>query len=258
MNNPMSRRKRLTLLLALALSSASAETVQVAAASDLKFVLDELAERYRKAYPQADPVRVTYGSSGHFAAQIQNGAPFTLFLSADSTYAKRLEDAGLTVRGTRRDYAVGRLVIWVPKGSPLNVAKLGPAALRDPRVRRVAIANPDHAPYGQAALSLLRYHQLGAALQGKFVLGENIAQAAQYASTAADAGILAYSIVKAPSFAALGGTYWLAPLKEHMRLQQQMVMLRNGENTRRFWGFILSPQAREVFRRYGFVLPREP
>ncbi|GAA5534035.1 molybdate ABC transporter substrate-binding protein [Deinococcus aluminii] len=253
----MSRVKLLALLAALALPSAAAETVQVAAASDLKFALDELAAQYRRAYPKADPVQITYGSSGNFAAQIQNGAPFTLFLSADSSYAKRLEDAGLTVRGTRRDYAVGRLVVWVPKGSPVDVAKLGPAALNDPRIRKVAIANPEHAPYGKAALSLLKFHKLDAALGGKFVLGENIAQAAQYASTAADAGLLAYSIVKAPSFAALGGTYWLAPLNEHLRLQQQMVILKNGENTRRFWGFILGLQAREVFKRYGFVLPRE-
>ncbi|ACO47882.1 molybdate ABC transporter substrate-binding protein [Deinococcus deserti] len=246
-----------TVLVALALGGARAETAQVAAASDLKFVLDELISRYRQLYPTADPVQVSYGSSGNFAAQIRNGAPFTMFLSADSSYARKLEEAGLTVRGTRRDYAIGRLVIWVPKGSPVDVARLGPAALNDPRVRKIAIANPAHAPYGQAALSLLRSYKLESTLKGKFVLAENIAQAAQFASTAADGGILAYSLVKAPSFAALGGEYWLAPLGQHQRLQQQMVIIKNGENTRRLWSFLLSPRAREVFRQYGFVLPRE-
>ncbi|GGK17510.1 molybdate ABC transporter substrate-binding protein [Deinococcus malanensis] len=244
-------------LLALTFGGVRAETAQIAAASDLKFALDDLVARYREAYPRADPVQISYGSSGNFAAQIQNGAPFTMFLSADSSYARKLEDAGLTVRGTRRDYAIGRLVIWVPRGSSVDVARLGPAALNDPRVRKIAIANPAHAPYGQAALSLLRTYKLEPTLKGKFVLAENIAQAAQFASTAADAGILAYSLVKAPSFAALRGHYWLAPLGSHQRLQQQMVIIKNGENTRRFWSFILSPQARAVFKRYGFVLPRE-
>ena len=248
----------LTLAVALlSLGTASAETVQIAAASDLRYALDDLIAGYRKAYPAAESVQVSYGSSGNFYAQIRNGAPFTLFLSADSSYPGLLEDAKLTVRGTRREYAIGRVVVWLPKGSPLDVEKLGPEVLTDAAVRKVAIANPDHAPYGKAALSLLDFHRIRAAVSGKFVLGENIAQAAQYASTAADAGILALSIVKAPTFAALGGRYWLAPLNEHLRLQQQMVVLRNGQNTRRFWGFILSPDARSVFRKYGFVLPRE-
>lgn len=254
---PNSLLTRLALTLALLSGSSLAETVQVAAASDLKFVLDELVTAYRLAYPKADPVQVSYGSSGNSYAQIQNGAPFTLFLSADSSYTKKLEVAGLTVKGTRRDYATGRVVLWVPKDSPLDVEKLGPAALSDPRVRKIAIANPEHAPYGRAAVSLLAHYKLAESLKGKFVLGENIAQAAQYASTAADAGILALSIVKAPSFAAQGGRYWLAPLNGHERLQQQMVILKNGENTRRFWGFILSPDARALFKKYGFVLPRE-
>ncbi|AFZ68025.1 molybdate ABC transporter substrate-binding protein [Deinococcus peraridilitoris] len=246
-----------SVLLALTIGSAHAETARVAAASDLKFVLDELAAQYRAAFPKADPLLISYGSSGNFYAQIQNGAPFTLYLSADSSYPAKLEQAGLTVRGTRRDYAIGRLVIWVPKNSPLDVARLGPRALSDPRVRKVAIANPEHAPYGAAALTLLDHHRIGKALKGKFVVGENIAQAAQYASTAADAGILALSIVKAPAFEALGGTYWLAPLSHHLRLRQQMVIVRDGQNTRQFWGFLLSPAARELFRKYGFVLPRE-
>ena len=249
-----------TLALTFALLSfgtVSAETVQIAAASDLKYALDELIGAYKKTYPTADPVQVSYGSSGNYYAQIQNGAPFTLFLSADSSYPKMLEDANVAVKGTRRDYAIGRVVVWVPKGSSVDVEKLGPEALTDPSVKKVAIANPDHAPYGKAALSLLDFHKIRPAVSGKFVLGENIAQAAQYASTAADAGILALSIVKAPTFAALGGKYWLAPLNEHVRLQQQMIILKNGVNTRRFWGFILSADARTVFKKYGFVLPRE-
>ncbi|SEI65535.1 molybdate transport system substrate-binding protein [Deinococcus reticulitermitis] len=247
-----------SLVLALLGTPARAEVVQVAAAADLKFVLDELVEAYRKAYPRAEPVRVSYGSSGNFFAQIRSGAPYTLYLSADSRYPLELERAGLTLKGTRRDYAVGRLVIWVPKGSPIDIARLGPQALSDPRVRRVALANPEHAPYGAAALSLLDHYGLTAALKPKFVYGENIAITAQYAQTAADAGILALSIAKAPSFAALGGSYWLAPLGTHRALKQQLVILKEGPNTRRFWSFVLSAPARELFRKYGFVLPREP
>ena len=246
-----------TLILSALPSMAQAETVQIAAASDLKFALDDLILSYRATYPKAEPVSVSYGSSGNFYAQIQAGAPFTLFLSADSSYPAQLEAAGLTLRGTRRDYAIGRLVVWVPKDSPLEVETLGPRVLSDPRVKKIALANPEHAPYGKAAISLLEHYKIKDSLSGKFVLGENIAQAAQYAQTAADAGILALSIVKAPSFAALGGRYWLAPLSEHIRLEQQMVVLKNGENTRRFWSFILSPSARATFKKFGFVLPRE-
>lgn len=250
--------KKLALTLALfCFGTGSAETVQIAAASDLKYALDELIVAYKKSYPTADPVQVSYGSSGNFYTQIQNGAPFTLFLSADSSYPKMLEDANLVVKGTRREYAIGRVVVWVPKGSPVDVEKLGPEVLTDQNIKKVAIANPDHAPYGKAALSLLDFYKIKSIVSSKFVLGENIAQAAQYASTAADAGILALSIVKAPTFAALGGKYWLAPLNEHVRLQQQMIIVKNGQNTRRFWGFILSADARTVFKKYGFVLPQE-
>lgn len=249
--------RRAALLGLLQWGAAGAETVQVAAASDLKFVLDELVARYRVTYPQADPVNVSYGSSGNFFAQIRNGAPYTLYLSADRKYPQELERAGLTVRGTRRDYAIGRLVIWVPRGSPLEVAKLGPQVLTDPRVRKVAIANPQHAPYGEAALGLLRHYGLEQQLRPRFVIGENIAVTAQYAGAAADAGLLALSIVKAPSFQALGGQYWLAPLNTHPPLRQQMVMLKDSPNTRRFWGFVASSAARDLFRKYGFLLPGE-
>ncbi|MFN3266827.1 MAG: molybdate ABC transporter substrate-binding protein, partial [Deinococcales bacterium] len=151
----------------------------------------------------------------------------------------------------------GRLVLWVPKTSALDITKLGPRALTDPRVRKIAIANPQHAPYGEAALTLLETFGLSDALRNKFVYGENIALTAQYAQTAADAGILALSIVKAPSFAALGGRYWLAPLESHKRLDQQMVILKEGKNTRRFWTFIASAEARALLAKYGFELPKE-
>ncbi len=253
----LKRTLPLALILTALSSAAYAETVQIAAASDLKFALDDLISSYQKRYPKAEPVNVSYGSSGNFFAQIQAGAPFTLFLSADASYPAQLEAANLTLKGTRRDYAIGRLVVWVPKDSPLEVETLGPQVLTDPRVKKIALANPEHAPYGKAAISLLEHYKLADTLKSKFVLGENIAQAAQYAQTAADAGILALSIVKAPSFAASGGRYWLAPLSEHIPLRQQMVVLKNGENTRRFWSFILSPSARETFKKFGFVLPRE-
>ena len=144
----------------------------------MKYALDELITVYRKSYPAADAVQVSYGSIGNFYTQMQNGAPFTLFLSADSSYPKMMEDASLVVRGTRREYAIGRVVVWVAKGSPVDVEKLGPAVLIDQSIEKIAIANPDHTPYGKAALSLLNFYKIKTTVFGKFVLGENIVQAA--------------------------------------------------------------------------------
>src|SRR5206468_9754557 len=163
-----------------------AQGLTVAAASDLQSALPAIASRFENATGQ--PVRLTFGSSGNFFAQIQNGAPFDLFLSADIDYPRRLASSGLAERGSLREYAVGRVVLWTRTDSGVDV-KRGLAVLEDSRVRRIAIANPEHAPYGRAAVAALRHEGLYDRVRDKFVLGENISQAAQFAdSGSADVG----------------------------------------------------------------------
>ena len=168
--------------------------VRIAAASDLRFALVEIVARLHQLEPTFD-VQVTYGSSGTFFAQLINGAPFDLFLSADSDYPKQLALRGLTLPGSEFTYAVGRLAVWVPAASPLDVEKNGLQTLVDPRVRHVAIANPVTAPYGRAAEAAMRKAGLYDRVRPKLVLGENVAQALQFVqSSSADAGIIALSL----------------------------------------------------------------
>lgn len=228
----------------------------VAAASDLKFALDEIAARFERDTGKA--VRLTYGSSGNFYRQIQQGAPFELFLSADEDYIDRLAKEGLTVDGGAR-YATGRIVLFVPKGSTVKadpaLADLR-AALDDGRLRRLAIANPEHAPYGRAARQTLEREGLWNSLSTRLVLGENVSQTAQFAvSGSAQAGIFALSLALAPEFPGKGD-YVLIPESRHEPLRQRAVLLkRSGDTARAFYRFLREPVAREVFARYGYALP---
>ena len=228
----------------------------VAAASDLKFALDEIAARFER--DTGKTVRLTYGSSGNFYRQIQQGAPFELFLSADEDYIDRLAKEGLTVDGGAR-YATGRIVLFVPKGSTVTadsaLADLK-AALNDGRLRRLAIANPEHAPYGRAARQTLEREGLWQSLSARLVLGENVSQAAQFAASgSAQAGIFALSLALSPDFAGKGD-YVLIPESRHEPLRQRAVLLkRSGETARAFYRFLREPAAREVFTRYGYALP---
>jgi molybdate transport system substrate-binding protein len=215
----------------------------VAAAADLQFALNEIAEEFRASHPGVD-LRVVYGSSGNFYTQIQNGAPFDLFLSADVEYAKRLAARSDAVF----QYAVGRIVVWVPPGSRLDPA----AALRDPELRHLAIANPEHAPYGRAAVAALQSMGLYDVLKLKLVLGENIAQTFQFAQTgAADAGIVALSLVMAPQ-ARGEGRYWEIPQSSYSPLEQGGVLLHDTTAAREFRDALLSPGGRRTLARYGF------
>src|SRR6185503_17842028 len=170
---------------------------RVAAASDLQFALPEVAAAFHRASPQR--VELSFGSSGNFARQIQQGAPFDLFMSADEGFVHRLADAGLT-RDRGSLYAVGRIVLMAPAASTLALDPRLDGLRRDwERVRRFAIANPEHAPYGRAAREALEKLGLWTQVQERLVLGENISQATQYLSTgAAEAGITALSLALAP------------------------------------------------------------
>ena len=250
------------LLVALVLSFGGAAWGQagpsIAAASDLKFALDEIAARFRQQ--TGNTVRLTYGSSGNFYRQIQQGAPFELFLSADEDYVSRLAQEGLTVDGGAR-YATGRIVLFAPKGSTVSA---DPAfadlrvALDDGRLRRLAIANPEHAPYGRAARQALEHAGLWKGLATRLVLGENVSQAAQFAASgSAQAGIFALSLALAPDFAGKGD-YVLIPEGWHEPLHQRAVLLRrSGDTARAFHLFLQQPPARAIFRQYGFILPGE-
>lgn len=252
----MTRFLAATLAACLLAALPAAAAPGVAAASDLKFALDEIAARYRQETGNA--VRVAYGSSGNFRRQIAEGAPFEVFLSADESYvlalAKegRLEDEGSL-------YAIGRLVLFAPTGSEVDPGK-GLAGLlglaRAGRLGKVALANPAHAPYGRAAKEALEHASAWQALEGRLVLGENVSQAAQFAASGnAAAGLFAYSLTFAPSVAGRG-RFALVPESAHAPLRQRMALVKGaGAQARAFYRYLSSPAARAVFSRYGFTLP---
>ena len=230
----------------------------VAAAADLKFALDDIAARFKTDTGQE--VKLTYGSSGNFTRQLLEGAPFEIFLSADESYIFQLADAGKTIdRGVL--YAEGRIVLFAPKGSPVKAdagfADLR-AALADGRLQKFAIANPEHAPYGRAAQQALKHAGLWDAIQPKLVLGENVAQTAQFASSGStQGGIFAYSLALSPAIGALGD-YVLVPAEWHDPLKQRTVLMKDaGDGAKAFYAYIQAPAARTLFRKYGFVLPGE-
>lgn len=230
--------------------------LRVAAASDLRFALDEIAAAFRRSRPDV-AVDVSYGASGTFHAQIMQGAPFDLFLSADVDYPRDLAAKGRADGTTLFTYAIGRIVLWAPVGSALDPAR-GLEVLRDPRVRRIAIANPLHAPYGRAAQAAMRSARVWDAVQPKLVLGENMTQAAQFVeSGAADIGIVAHSLAFAPQLRAKG-KYWEIPQALYPVMQQAGIMVTGAANrpaAEAFRAFVMGSEARAILRRFGFVLP---
>jgi molybdate transport system substrate-binding protein len=233
----------------------AAQEITVAAAADLQFAFQDVAARFEK--DTGKQVKLIFGSSGTFFAQIQNGAPFDLFFSADIDYPKRLETAGLTEPGTFYPYATGKIVLWAPHGSKLDLNR-GLQVLLDPSVRKIAIANPEHAPYGRAAVAALRHENLYDKLSAKFVLGENISQAASFVvSGNADAGIIALSLALAPSTKAKG-TYFEIPADDYPAIQQAAVVLKSSpdkEIARQFLTFLKTPAIQNLLRGYGFSVP---
>ena len=232
------------------------EAPAIAAAADLQFALTEVADAFREETGR--DVRLTFGSSGNFFRQIREGAPFQVYFSADEEYVIDLAASG-HAEDEGAIYAIGRIVMMAPHGSPVaadeELADLR-AALADGRLKKFAIANPEHAPYGRRAQEALRHAGLWDSIEDKLVFGENVSQAAQFA-TAGDTqgGIIAFSLALAPNVAKLGD-YALIPDSWHEPLRQRMAVLRGaGETARRFAEFVQGDAARAVMKRYGFVLP---
>jgi molybdate transport system substrate-binding protein len=251
-------RRRFLLALSWLLLACVAEAqtpLRIAAASDLQSVFPALTARFER--DTGHMVDVSFGSSGNFFAQLQNGAPFDLFFSADVDYPRRLESSGLTVPGTLVEYASGRIVLWTRNDTNLDLTR-GLAILAEPRVRRIAIANPEHAPYGRAAVAALRHDQLYDGLRGKFVLGENISQAAQFAQSGnADAGLIALSLALAPAMRT-SGHYVEIPASHHPPIEQAAVVLRSTRQldvARRFLVFLQRPENQRALLEAGFVIP---
>lgn len=231
--------------------------VEVAAAADTRFALDELAALFKRR--QGVQVQVTYGSSGQLATQIEQGAPFDLFFSADEQLIRHLGAQGLIVEQTEQIYGIGRIVIWVPRASPIDPGG-GLRILADDRIRFIAIANPDHAPYGRAAAQAIRVSGLWDRVHAKLVFGENISQALQFARTGnADVGIIALSLAIAPPVLPTG-RYGFIPASLHDPIRQAAGVVARSprlEQAKAFLAFVTGPEGQHVLRRYGFTLPGE-
>ena len=230
-------------------------TVTVAAAADLMFAMNEITANFEKA--AGCTLRVSTGSSGNFLSEIENGAPFDVFFSADIEYPRKLEAEGLAVPGSTYLYAVGKIVLWVRIDSRLDISR-GLGVLRDPSIQKLAIANPQHAPYGRAAEEALRNGGVYDAVKNRFVLGENISQAAQFVESGnADAGILALSLALSPGLKEKG-RFWRVPENLYAPIEQGVVLVRasrNPQGARAFLDYIQSPATAALLERYGFTLP---
>jgi molybdate transport system substrate-binding protein len=253
--------RRLLLAVAICLGLGGelcpAQEITVAAAADLQFVMQEVGGRFQKETGKT--VKLIYGSSGNFAQQLQNGAPFDIFFSANLDYPKQLEAAGLTEPGTFYQYAIGKIVVWVPNDSKLDISS-GLKVLLDPSIKKIAIANPQHAPYGKAAVAAMQKENVHEQVKDKFVLGENISQTAMFvASGSADVGILALSLALSPSMKDKG-RYAEVPAGDYPPIEQACVIMGSSNNksvARKFLKFIQSATIKELFQKYGFGIPNQ-
>ena len=246
-----------TALLLLPFSRIQAQqervSLRVAAAADLEFAMKDIANQYE--HQTRHKVEITFGSSGNFFAQIQNGAPFDLFFSADIDYPRQLQQKNKTISDVKL-YGTGQLVLWSKTLDP-NQEKMN--SLLNVAIKKIAIANPAHAPYGKRAEESLRFYQLYDKIKDKLVIGENIAQTAQYAqSGAADIGIIALSLALSPAMKQTGGKYWLIPASSHQPLQQGYVLLphaKGNAGAEKFSTFFSSPVTASILQKFGFGQP---
>jgi molybdate transport system substrate-binding protein len=243
----------LALILFSSLISAAQE-ISVAAASDLQFALQDVKERFEKE--TGNRVQIVLGSSGNLFTQIQNGAPFDVFFSADIEYPQKLEAAGLAEPGTLYQYAKGKLVLWAPKNSVLDLNG-GLPGLLDPRIKKIAIANPAHAPYGRAAVAALRHEGIYDKVADRLVLGENISQTASFVvSGAADVGLVALSLAVAPPLKDKG-KYTELPANDYPPIRQAAIVLKSSKQkalAQEFLAYLKRPATVEILKRYGFSI----
>jgi molybdate transport system substrate-binding protein len=248
----------LLVLLGLTSLTAYAGELTIAAAADLSLALQPIVSNFQRE--TGNTVRLSFGSSGDFFNQIQNGAPYDLFLSADLGYPQKLVKAGFADGDSLHAYAIGRLVLWVPRASRLDLEHQGMQALLDSSVQKIAIANPQHAPYGRAAVAALRHYGLYEKLAGRLVLGENVGQAAQFVESGnAQVGIIALAHALAPTVLPLG-RYWLVPSDSYPALEQGVVIVSNSKKktlAAQFLKYLAAPESQAIFRQFGFVVPRE-
>ena len=234
---------------------AGAEKIAIAAASDLKFAMDEIAADFRKANPM-DTVEVIYGSSGKFHTQVQQGAPYDLFFSADIGYPRELAKSGLAASEVK-PYAFGRIVLW---SATMDASKMTLQSLADPKISHIAIANPRHAPYGKRAEEALRASGMWEKVERKLVYGESISHTAHFVQSGnAQAGIIALSLALSAELASKGG-HWLIPDNLHQPLEQGYIITKRAAANplaRKFDAFMGSAHARATMVKYGFVLPGE-
>jgi molybdate transport system substrate-binding protein len=240
-------------------ASNTERSVTIVAAADLKFAIEEAIQKFKSANPQIE-IKAIYGSSGSFFAQINNNAPFDMFLSADVEYPQKLVNAGLAIPGTEFSYAVGRLVVWARKDSPIDVERRGVESLLDPSVHKISIANPEHAPYGRAAVAAMQRLGVYAKIKDRFVFGESVAQALEFIdSGAAETGIVAMSLAVAPTVKPRG-RYAELPLDSYPRMNQGGVILKAVKDRKAaeaFRSFLMDVQGRAILKQFGFYLPQE-
>jgi molybdate transport system substrate-binding protein len=236
---------------------AQGKEIRVAAAADLKFAMGELSENFEKQ--TRNKVNVTFGSSGNFFSQMQNEAPFDLFFSADIEYPRKLEAAGLAEPGTLYEYAVGRIVIWMSADAKTDVTKQGWKTLLDASIEKIAIANPEHAPYGRAAVAALQKAGVYESVKDKLVYGENVSQAAQFVQSGnAQAGIVAMSLAVSPAMR--DGKRWEIPAEMHPPIEQGATVLKDAKNkdaALAFLEFVKSADGRTTLMKYGFEFPEK-
>jgi molybdate transport system substrate-binding protein len=249
----MTRRNLIAAALLVFLSSIClAQDLTVAAAADLQFALQDISQRFQKE--TGKKVNVIYGSSGNFFQQIQNGGPFDMFFSANLDYPKKLEAADLTEKDSFYQYASGKIVIWVPNESKLDLSS-GVKALLNPTIKKIAIANPQHAPYGQAAVAGMQKENVYDKVSDKLVLGENISQTASFVvSGSADIGIVALSLALSPNMKD-HGRYVEIPAADYPPIQQACVVLKSSKNkdvARQFLAFMKTSPVSDLLKTYGF------
>jgi molybdate transport system substrate-binding protein len=245
----------LIVALLLLAGIATAQDLTVAAAADLQFAMQDISSRFQQQTKQ--PVKVIYGSSGNFAQQLQNGAPFDMFFSANLDYPKQLEAAGLIVPDSFYQYAKGKIVIWIPNDSAVDIHS-GVQSLLQPAVKKIAIANPQHAPYGKAAVAAMQKGGVYENVKDKLVLGENISQTASFvASGSVDVGIIALSLALSPNMKEKG-RFAEIPSADYPPIEQACVIMRSSKNAavaKAFLDFIKSDAIKDALRSYGFEVP---